>query len=778
MDKNTRPTIAIMLGDTQSSYSEELLRGFYTCARELDVNLVFLMGPQMPQYCKNILTCSFDGDYNYQFDTIYNYVHFTRPDALIITYGSLSIFNNNHDREAFLSQYRNIPFLILEDTPEDPSIPYLIADNYNGMYQCVEHLAKDHGYRKIVFLGGPANNRDSNERLAAYRDVMAKYGLTVTPEMIVYGNYSELVTEQVEYLLDHNPGVEAIVCANDNMAKTCYRVCARRDLLVGHDIAITGFDDIDAAQTMEPPLTSVSHSSFQFSRTALQNALRLCKGEPVSSSRMSSHFCRRSSCGCSSPRHLTVLRQITPEELPAYIEEQTARIAGELLPPEAPGSMQEDYRTCLRNYFDCICQCYHMGPEDHFPFEPLLRHLKSLTAWGAVSDGPLLEQLSGVLHTLIASAQQPCIRGMLSQCLTFTLQNIYSSELFSLQAQMKEYNRQAWFVPSFTRDLLASDMDLEETMLRVMERLKLMHARSSYFYLFREPVIHKEHSTPSFPDEIYLAAYHNETEMHYYKESQRPVVTTANGFSSLFAPDASRCYTAFILFSGEEQYGLLLCELDQKDISFMQICSLPVGTIFRFVQMNSLEKSLRKELQDSLQAIQQQNNILSFISEYDDLSQHLNRRGFMQHAGKLLEQNIGRQAYLLFGDLDHLKEINDCFGHLDGDFAIRVVSDRLRSCLPPDAVTARLGGDEFVSLILSDDPCLADKIRQTIKKAGDAFNAASQKPYYVDISVGLYEFTCSPRIDLPELLRQSDAILYEEKAKRRKSIKKESPVRQ
>ena len=70
-----------MLGDTQSSYSEDLLRGFYTCAREEDINIIFLMGPQMPQYCKDILSCSFDGDYNYQFDTIYDYVHFTRPDA-------------------------------------------------------------------------------------------------------------------------------------------------------------------------------------------------------------------------------------------------------------------------------------------------------------------------------------------------------------------------------------------------------------------------------------------------------------------------------------------------------------------------------------------------------------------------------------------------------------------------------------------------------------------------------------------------------------------------
>lgn len=210
MENNQRPTIAIMLGDTQSSYSEDLLRGFYTCAREEDINIIFLMGPQMPQYCKDILSCSFDGDYNYQFDTIYDYVHFTKPDALIITYGSLSIFKSNQVKADFLSHYKDIPFLMLEDTPDDPDIPYLIADNYNGMRQCIEHLVNVHGYRKIAFVAGPANNKDSNERLKAYRDVMAEHQLPVTNDMVVYGNYSELVTEQVEYILDHNPELEAI----------------------------------------------------------------------------------------------------------------------------------------------------------------------------------------------------------------------------------------------------------------------------------------------------------------------------------------------------------------------------------------------------------------------------------------------------------------------------------------------------------------------------------------------------------------------------------------
>lgn len=57
-DKKKQYTIAIMTGDTQSDYSEEIMRGFYTAAREENVTLVLLMGPQIPTYCTDIVTSS------------------------------------------------------------------------------------------------------------------------------------------------------------------------------------------------------------------------------------------------------------------------------------------------------------------------------------------------------------------------------------------------------------------------------------------------------------------------------------------------------------------------------------------------------------------------------------------------------------------------------------------------------------------------------------------------------------------------------------------------
>ena len=170
--------------------------------------------------------------------------------------------------------------------------------------------------------------------------------------------------------------------------------------------------------------------------------------------------------------------------------------------------------------------------------------------------------------------------------------------------------------------------------------------------------------------------------------------------------------------------------------------------------------------------LEEKNRILSVISIYDELSQVLNRRGFMEKALQLIAEKQGKKAYLLFADVDHLKEINDSFGHAAGDFAITSAAGYLRECMPKDAITARIGGDEFVSLFVPDVECYCEDIIMQIKSYAEYFNAKSTQPFYVEMSVGVYEFVCDKDTDMGELFKESDAVLYEQKRNRRASIKK------
>ena len=764
-----RYTIAIMIGDTQSDYSEELLRGFYTCAREENVNLIFLMGPQIPQYCMDILACNLEGNYNYQFSTIYDYVSFAKADALIIAYGSVATFYNIEDKKKFLQHYAKIPHVILEVVSEDA--PYLIADNYNGMRKCMEHLVVHHGYRKIAFLGGPKVNRDSNERFVAYRDVMQEHGIEITESMIVYGNFTERVEREVNELLDHNPGLEAIVCANDTMAKCCYRVCQSRNLQIGKDIAITGFDGVEFSRLMTPPLTSVSRSSFKFSYIALKNAIALCEGKESPSYRTPAVMQIRESCGCSM-EDMRKQTCVPPENMEQFIVQAAEKIAADVLDGIPYEKEREHYAALVDEYFSYIYQRVFEGETDTLEMDYLLSILKQFADYPHVSSTWLFERFSNLIQIMIDNEQDTNKQKVLFHIVNTSQQYIHSFERMKREKIMNDLNRKAWFVPSFTRDLnrRGKKGDYTEVFIPLMQRLQMMGGKSCYIYLFEQPFVYSSGAEYSFPERIYLTAYYNEKDMVCYLDEERPCVTADNGFASLMLNEKSEILTSFILFSGEKQYGMMLCEVEQEDISFLQICGLQIGSLLRYLEVNWLEQEAQEELKSSLRVIKEKNHILSFISEYDELTKFLNRRGFMEHAISACAQNDGRTAYLIFCDLDHLKEINDTFGHAAGDFAIRSAADRLKSVLPNQAVTARIGGDEFVSLVISDAPTFKDALIAELKYKSEEFNAVTTVPYYVELSVGIYEFSCNPQVEISEIIQKSDELLYEAKKRRRKSI--------
>lgn len=764
MGTEKRPTIAIMAGNSVSEYSAELIAGFRACAKEEDVNLVFLMGPHMPQYCKDVLSESFAWDYDYQFHSVYDYVQFVKPDAIIIAFGSLSPFKYIPDAKEFVKRFRGIPCLLLGDRIDDPAVPCLTVGNYNGMYQCVEHLVAEHGYQKIAFVGGPVRNYDSNERLRAYRDVLQAHGIPVRDSMIVHGNYSEDVETEVEALLDNHPGLEAIVFANDSMAKTGYRVCAARNLRVGYDIAITGFDDVDIAKTLEPPLTSVAQSSFLVSYRAVKAALELCRGKKPKSEEMKAYFNRRESCGCGRV-HAGGKTVMSPEGLQDFLAERIENILAELFSSIPYEKEKSGYRRLLWGYFQDVVQMVFEKKTEDISCDALVRYLDEMCRNPFISRRLLLEQLGQLLRDVAGISEGEQTRASLGIIMDFTRQYIHSEDVDIIKAELVRSNRNTWFIPSFTLDLINQELNLVDNMTHIMKLLQATGIKSAYLFFFAEAVIHRREEELSLPDAMYLTAYYNEQGMVCYRAKEMKPVRTGEGLTQLFPQNQAHFYTAFVLFSGEEQYGMLLCEAEQKDFPFMLVGSMQLGSLRRIINLNIRERQMKRELEEK-------NRILSFISAYDEMSQLLNRRGFMEKAIETVWEHQGKHAYFLFADIDHLKEINDCFGHAAGDFAIRTAAEYLRYCVPADAVVARIGGDEFVALIISDSKDGSEILTRRLQDYAMKFNISSKQPFYVEMSVGVYEFICDTETNIEELLCQSDTILYEQKKKRRKTIKK------
>ncbi|MGH8175136.1 MAG: GGDEF domain-containing protein [Steroidobacter sp.] len=151
------------------------------------------------------------------------------------------------------------------------------------------------------------------------------------------------------------------------------------------------------------------------------------------------------------------------------------------------------------------------------------------------------------------------------------------------------------------------------------------------------------------------------------------------------------------------------------------------------------------------------------LSLNDELTTLRNRRGFFELAGQALK--VAKREHhalgLFFMDLNGLKAINDTFGHLVGDRALRDAATMLRQTFRDSDILGRLGGDEFVALAhVSRD---VDALRRRLREHLDAFNAAGERPYILDLSIGTTLVNADTDENIETLIERADAAMYEDK---------------
>jgi diguanylate cyclase (GGDEF)-like protein/putative nucleotidyltransferase with HDIG domain len=155
-------------------------------------------------------------------------------------------------------------------------------------------------------------------------------------------------------------------------------------------------------------------------------------------------------------------------------------------------------------------------------------------------------------------------------------------------------------------------------------------------------------------------------------------------------------------------------------------------------------------------------------STRDDLTGVLNRRGFLAAAQQRMKaaERTGRDLFLLFADVDGMKEINDRHGHAEGDRALVELARLLQQSFRKSDVVARLGGDEFVVLVReSSAPSVSFVTRRLEERVAEA-GRASGRPYDLTISLGVTRFDPKAPRSLEELLTEADRAMYARKRHR------------
>lgn len=174
-----------------------------------------------------------------------------RPAGLIVTGIDQNEASNDLLRRA------DCPIVQVMDLCEEP-IDYVVGySNYDGMAIATKHLLSE-GYRRIGYINALLEPR-ALKRIDGYRDVLTDHNVYDPTRLISTAAISGIETGKVLFrqLLRDAPDCDAVICNNDDLAVGVALECMDRGLRIPDDIAICGFNDLDIAAQMVPPLSSI-----------------------------------------------------------------------------------------------------------------------------------------------------------------------------------------------------------------------------------------------------------------------------------------------------------------------------------------------------------------------------------------------------------------------------------------------------------------------------------------------------------------------------------------
>lgn len=211
---------------------------------------------------------------------------------------------------------------------------------------------------------------------------------------------------------------------------------------------------------------------------------------------------------------------------------------------------------------------------------------------------------------------------------------------------------------------------------------------------------------------------------------------------------------------GEEIYGHIVMDYkpgDRNAYKTRMYANNLSTVLFAIKQQGMLSNSNRELIQTK--------NELEKMYITDSMTGIYNRRGFYRRFDEIKKSKTDEIATVISVDLDDLKNINDNYGHHEGDFAIKALGDVLADVVGSEGIYARFGGDEFVAIISNSE--IDEDITQTLyEKFVYLLNNKKEvdsKPYQIKCSIGAIQIKWSDLDDIEMVIGNSDKLLYKMK---------------
>jgi diguanylate cyclase (GGDEF)-like protein len=743
MTPKKRYNIGFQINALSSSYGGTLINAIRKKIEQLDHNLIVFPGSNLNN----------PDDYGYQNNVLYSYINKCNIDALIMASGTLCNFITNDEFMTFCDQFKSFPIVSLNIEIENT--PSILIDNRTGIIEAVKHLYQTHKCYKIAFIKGPEENPEAQARLDAFMDAHKKLNIPCFPELIISGDFTPSGgSKAAEYLLENNLSFDAIISANDDMAIAALQYLESAGILAPKDYAIIGFDDTEGAEHCTPPLSTISQNLVRQSHRALGLAIDLCNKKDVPcKSVITTNLITRYSCGCLPLSHTNMNLPVVRTNNPSA-------------PPEIPVEYTEMFNT-----LDTLINQLTTGKSTsitilNYLYSVLLNCIKKgmkISTWQDLFSILYCKWTCNILKPEIALKLQSC----------FQQSRIIIADAIKLEQTKKRltHNKNLFRLQRILSEIMSVD-DLSTVTAMLKKELPACDFPSCVISFYHKEYEHLRNEKWIIPEyaEILLAYIDgldfeaDDKSMHYNPQQ-------AMFPKELFPTDRRFSFVAQNLYFKQVQFGLIIYEIRNAEITYYDTMVMQLSNILKGALLYTARKKAEDDLKIVLMQVKDTNNKLQDLSQTDELTGLYNRRGFLNIAQQSLSLAIqmGKKGLVFFADLDHLKPINDIYGHKEGDFVIKQAADILRKSFRGMDIIARIGGDEFTVLAINADDTTINILKERISHNVDTCNTDIRKEYKISLSVGVVAFTDRTDSSIKELLAEADKILYEQKKRKKKS---------
>ena len=295
------------------------------------------------------------------------------------------------------------------------------------------------------------------------------------------------------------------------------------------------------------------------------------------------------------------------------------------------------------------------------------------------------------------------------------------------------------------------------------------HQFGNLYLLMNPDIFHLEKVDilPEIPDDIYRCVGYPDKMTVVHPVSDTEAVMQLSITDGHLLPDITR--------TGDQNiFVFALLHFREREVVYvvLQNCDYLLDHQFLFKMLNSFRTAL-ESLYNKL-VLCKKNKQLSQLYIHDSLTGLYNRMAYEKLALPLFQKYMQKKKHLgiLFVDADHLKYINDNFGHDMGNLAIRSIASAIHKSCPVGSVCMRYGGDEFVCVIPDFDLPRMHRLEKTILHALEEISDVSRFPFPLEASIGSV-IADDAVFSLNDYINLADQKMYASK-KARKAAREEA----